>query len=202
MKRRSLLQTAAVYTAVSLLGTSTSARSEDTEASIRDDWFRELFSSRRSSDDRLLFGRFKDAHYFLLAPISWEPNNDLASKYKSVTVPTGFVSDLASVPSAFYRILPPDAEYAYAAIIHDYLYWIQDRPRVVADDIFRMAMQDFAVSSGRSRLLYEAVRKFGQHAWDENARLRRNGEQRILKNFPPNARITWDEWRANPEAFR
>ena len=153
MKKRSLLQALVCNTAAPIFCFTTSALSADKQIPIKEDWFTELFAKRRSSDSQLLFGRFRDARYFLLAPITWKPNHDQVSKYQGVTVPMGFVSDLATIPSSFFRILPPDAEYAYSAIIHDYLYWIQDRPRVVADDIFKMAMQDFAVSTWKIQTL-------------------------------------------------
>ena len=57
----------------------------------------------------------------------WFPNQGQA--YKFVEVPIGFVSDLASVPSILWSKYPPQGRYAIAAIIHDYLYWIQTRPR-------------------------------------------------------------------------
>ena len=49
-------------------------------------------------------------------------------------MPTGFVTDFASIPPIFYSVLRPDGEYAYAAVIHDYLYWTQTRPREDADE--------------------------------------------------------------------
>lgn len=39
-----------------------------------------------------------------------------------ISVPAGFVTDLATVPCIFWSVMPPDGKYAKAAIIHDYLY--------------------------------------------------------------------------------
>ncbi|MGT3245452.1 DUF1353 domain-containing protein, partial [Yersinia enterocolitica] len=39
-----------------------------------------------------------------------------------IKVPTGYVTDLASVPRVFWALFPPHGRYAKAAIIHDYLY--------------------------------------------------------------------------------
>ena len=93
---------------------------------------------------RLELSRFKDPTYFLLRPISWYPNASQAGNFDAVTVPTGFVTDFASIPQIFWSILRPDGDYAYAAAIHDWLYWDQARPRHVADQIFALAMQDFS----------------------------------------------------------
>lgn len=39
-----------------------------------------------------------------------------------LTVPAGFVTDLASTPILVWPILPPWDEYARAAVVHDYLF--------------------------------------------------------------------------------
>lgn len=58
--------------------------------------------------------------YIVEGPISWAPDGDQQG-LPAFTVPKGFVTDLASVPSVFWSVLRPDGEYAYAAILHDYL---------------------------------------------------------------------------------
>ncbi len=83
----------------------------------------------KASDSPLYMGRFKDPVYFLLHPITWKPNPDQADQYKAVEVPKGFVTDLASIPQVFWNVLRPDDKYAYAAIVHDYLYWTQSITR-------------------------------------------------------------------------
>jgi hypothetical protein len=47
----------------------------------------------------------------------------------------------------FWSALRPDGEYAYAAVVHDYLYWTQSRSREEADQILKMAMEDSEVES-------------------------------------------------------
>src|ERR1700728_3780525 len=122
-------------------------------------------------------------------------------QYKRVDVPTGFVTDLASIPRVFWSLLRPDGEYAYAAIIHDYLYWTQTTTREVADHILKFAMEDFGVSSVSVTAIFDAVRVGGKSAWDGNAKLRQNGEKRILNQFPKDPTIRWDTWRQRKEVF-
>ena len=62
----------------------------------------------------------------------------------------------------FYSLLRPDGDYTYPAIIHDYLYWTQDRSREAADDIFKFGMEDFAISKVKIVAIYEAVRLAGR----------------------------------------
>jgi hypothetical protein len=158
-------------------------------------------------DTRGLWGalklmRFRDPMYALLEPISWYPSTDEERKYQAVTAPRGFVTDLASIPRVFFSLLRPDGEYAYAAIIHDYLYWQQEFARAEADGIFRFAMQDSGVSPLIISTLSAAVSNFGEHAWTANAATKAKGEKRILAEFPDDPTITWDVWKAKRNVFR
>ena len=146
---------------------------------------------------------FKDWDYYYTKgnPEVWAPNP--GQKFSRVIVPEGFVTDLASVPqwlwSSGYR---PEGPYAYAAIIHDYLYWTQERPRAEADLILKFAMEDSKVSPSSVTKIYEAVHLLGRHAWEQNAKLKKAGEHRILRKFPTDFTITWSEWKKKPGVFR
>ncbi|EHQ1843915.1 DUF1353 domain-containing protein [Salmonella enterica subsp. enterica serovar Saintpaul] len=39
-----------------------------------------------------------------------------------ISVPAGFVTDLATIPRIFWTILPTDGKYAKAVIIHNWMY--------------------------------------------------------------------------------
>jgi len=41
----------------------------------------------------------------------------------------------------------------------------------------------------------------GQAARHEDARLKKAGEHRRLKEFPPDFGISWDDWRKEPDVF-
>lgn len=86
-----------------------------------------------------------------------------------MTVLPGFVTDFASISRIFWSILRPDGVYAYAAVVHDYLYWTQMRSREESDTILKMAMEDFDVDRVTVSTIYEAVRLGGQTSWSENA---------------------------------
>jgi hypothetical protein len=156
---------------------------------------------RKTADSPLRLGRFREPMYFLLEPISWLPNSDQAGKFDATEAPAGFVTDLASVPRPFWSLLRPDDDYAYAAIIHDYMYWVQARPREMADQVLKFAMADFDVASWKITAIYDAVRSQGQRAWNANARLKAQGERRVLKEFPPKGKTRWADWKKRPDAF-
>src|SRR5256885_9984018 len=100
-------------------------------------WMDTWMAGRRLPIGALHLFRFKDPFYVLTSPIAWKPNADQDPTLEPVEVPKGFVTDLASVPRIFWSYLRPDGNYAYAAIIHDYLYWVQSRAREAADLVFK-----------------------------------------------------------------
>ncbi|EJN15104.1 Protein of unknown function (DUF1353) [Bradyrhizobium sp. YR681] len=187
---------------VAKTGSAQTAQSGQASTAV-ESWMDEWISSRqRASDDPLHVGRFKEPIYYLLRPISWQPGADAPARLEAVEAPAGFVTDFASIPQIFWSALRPDGEYTYPAIIHDYLYWTQTRPRAVADEIFRASMQDFNIAPKTITLIYEAVRLGGQSAWDGNAELKRKGERRFLKpDANPRARDSWIIWKERTDVF-
>lgn len=163
-------------------------------------WMSEWMSGAKAVKGMLKLSRFWEPIYFLTAPISWKPNPD-QKRYKAVIVPKGFVTDLASIPPIFFSALRPDGEYAYAAVVHDYLYWTQTRPRDEADDILNMAMQDFKVGTVKIGAIYTAVRLAGKTAWNGNTDKKTQGEKRILTQFPQDPLTRWEDWKQRPEVF-
>ena len=142
---------------------------------------------------------FVDMDYFaLLKPVGWAP---AAYRRDVVLVPTGFVTDFASVPRLFWSIFPPIGRYGYAALFHDYVYWEQKIPRGDADLIFRETMKELAVSRLVTSIMYRSVRLFGLFAWRNNRKAKRNGERRILKRFPPDPTTSWTVWKREPDVF-
>jgi hypothetical protein len=171
-----------------------------TSSSVVEAWMETWMTSAKIIASPLHLGRFKEPIYFLLDPITWKPN-EAEGPYKQVDAPKGFVTDLASIPPIFWSILRPDGEYAYAAVIHDYLYWEQAGARDDADEILRIAMEDLEVDAGDIGKIYGAVRRYGQEAWDDNAALKKRGEKRVLAKEPPTAAMTWAEWKKRPDVF-
>jgi hypothetical protein len=149
----------------------------------------------------LQLARFLDPVYVLTASTKWKAKYSDLKQYQEVIVPRGFVTDLASIPRIFFTALRPDGVYCHAAIIHDYLYWEQKRPREEADDIFEAAMKDTNVPSIQLIPIINMVRAFGKSAWEKNMSLRLQGEKRILKEFPKNATTLWTDWKKNSNVF-
>ncbi len=167
-------------------------------------WMNEQMNKfQKDVSGALELGRFLEPIYFLLKSISWRPpQTGRYSQLSPVSVPKGFVTDMASIPRLFWSAVRPDGKYAYAAIIHDYLYWQQDRPRGEADKIFRSAMEDLRVTDAVAEPIFRMVDLLGGVAWDKNARLKASGEKRILAKYPDDPRTSWEEWKKRADVFR
>lgn len=167
-----------------------------------DKWIDRWKSAGKDVAGVLYLGRFADPFYFLTKEIAWKPNANQGTKLPKVTVPVGFVTDFASIPRAFWSLLRPDGNYAYAAVIHDYLYWNQALPRDKSDLIFKLAMQDFEIGAAEVTTIYAGVRAGGDRPWKENAKLKAGGERRVLKTPPKDPKIKWVDYKRHAEVFR
>jgi hypothetical protein len=92
----------------------------------------------------------------------------------------GFMTDFASIPRPFWTILPKWGKYGNAAVIHDWLYWSQDRSRHEADRIIFEAMGVLNVSDWQRYAIYWAVWLFGGMAWARNRWDREAGFDRVI----------------------
>ncbi len=98
------------------------------------------------------------SYYIVSTPIVAILNNN-----KTITIPAGFKTDLASVPRAFWSIFPPDrATYMYPAILHDYLYETDLlKSRKQSDLVFYDALRNQGASKKSAYTMYIVVRLFG-----------------------------------------
>ena len=102
------------------------------------------------------------------------------NKTETITVPTGFITDLASTPRLLWNVIAP-FDVARAAIVHDLLYktirqyrWnkgdieedkeLIKKAKVVADKVFLLAMKDAQpkVSGWKIYSAWKAVDLFGR----------------------------------------
>ncbi|MET3596009.1 MULTISPECIES: DUF1353 domain-containing protein [Mesorhizobium] len=137
-------------------------------------------------------------YYYTRDPLEWHSDTDTNHK---VSVPIGFVTDLASIPSAFWTLLPKTASYTYAAIIHDYLYWTQPCSREDADNMLKAVMEELKVAELKIVTIYQGVRFGGEASWTNNAAAKAKGEKRVLKLFPTDMKISWEQWKIEPDVF-
>jgi len=80
-----------------------------------------------------------------------------------IIVPTGFLTDGASVPRMFWNIFNPVGPTFPAAVIHDFLYSKHNTEysREESDRIFKEAMFNLGIGWVTRETVYRAVRMFG-----------------------------------------
>jgi hypothetical protein len=100
----------------------------------------------------------------LAQPVTWDAP-DL-----KVTIPDGFVTDLASIPRIFRNILDVDGVSRFAAILHDALYCCQQTTRAFADSQLRAALIAYGESRFTAGIYFAGVRAGGWMPWDDRQR--------------------------------
>ena len=98
----------------------------------------------------------------LLAPFTVNANGG------RVTVPTGFVTDFASVPRLPFAFMLFAHIGHRGAVVHDYLYQTAEVPRLDADRIFRELLEAEGVSEWRAAAMFLGVRAFGRKFYAAN----------------------------------
>lgn len=88
---------------------------------------------------------------------------DAADDSTVITVPQGFITDLASVPRLPVMFMAFEGKARRSAVLHDFLYERQ-YPRAWADAVFYAAMKN-EVNNLDQYLMWLAVRLGGQSAW-------------------------------------
>ena len=79
----------------------------------------------------------------------------------TITVPTGFQTEFASVPKLPFLFSCFGDIADSAATIHDYIYTEKSFDRLTCDKVFQEAMKVVGVNPIKRKLMYWAVRAFG-----------------------------------------
>ena len=97
-----------------------------------------------------------------------------------ITVKSGFNTDGASIPKAFWSVLssPFDGALTYGAVIHDGLYTKMQLPRKECDKLLREMAIEKGYNKIKTFLVYCAVRMFGGSHWKKDT-----SEQKPLINI-------------------
>ena len=88
-----------------------------------------------------------------------------------IIVPTGFITDLASIPKIFFTIIggSSDGKYRRAAVCHDWLYTVETKldgnSKAKADKAFLELMLADGVPKWKAYIMYAAVWLFGHKSW-------------------------------------
>ena len=116
---------------------------------------------------------------------------------RTIRVPSGFVTDFASVPWYARSAISVLGRHSIPAIVHDYLYWEQRCSREQADAILFDAMDEYKSAAWQQWLVYYSVHWRAGGAWEENKKDRAKGYVRVLKgsNKVPPLNMDWPSYR-------
>ncbi|WEK04570.1 MAG: DUF1353 domain-containing protein [Candidatus Devosia phytovorans] len=109
-----------------------------------------------SFTDPLVITPGEKGRYRLERPFSFDIG--LKGSGLLVTVPAGYVTDLASVPRWLWWFLPPfEPQYAAAAVLHDYLLTWSGFDRLTAHTTFLDALKILCVERWKATAMFLAV---------------------------------------------
>jgi hypothetical protein len=94
--------------------------------------------------------------------IHWALSRDISFRYKNKTlvVPAGFVTDLATIPKPLTAFYHRYGSHTKACIIHDFLY-VNEYPKKFADNVFKSVLKASGVENPTRFLFVWGVRLFG-----------------------------------------
>lgn len=109
-----------------------------------------------------------------------EPFEFLSEVTESIIrVPSGFVTDFASIPRVLWALLPPTGRYGKAAVVHDWLYQTREAGthrvwRADADSVLLEGMQVLEVRWSQRWAIYAGIRLGGWVAWNKYRKAERS----------------------------
>lgn len=145
-----------------------------------------------------LIRAFGDNNYFI---VSEDMRYVIGTTKEQIVIPTGFVTDFASIPQSLWSFgLSPHGQYSRAALVHDYLYWSQGCKREQADRLLVIAMKESKVGAFDEWVIYKGVDLGGKGSWDTNWRERDAGLPRVVPTkflHPEDPNVDWPAYRDN-----
>lgn len=136
---------------------------------IEDFKFESPLILRREIDAVKMRGGKDDAEYVVGADyeVSFKIKGQV--NRRTIKVPKGMLTDLASVPRAAWALVAPVGPHLEASIVHDFLYiaWqdlgieARDIDREFADNVMHAGMVEAGVDRSQIVMIYSAVRAFG-----------------------------------------
>lgn len=103
---------------------------------------------------------------------NWSVAKDFSIQDKllgTIKIPSGFITDLGSVPRIFWNIIPPEGPATAAFLTHDFLYAKQFCSRYDADNCLLRLMTLLGIGYLARCAVYWNLRAFGWKAWDDDA---------------------------------
>lgn len=100
-----------------------------------------------------------------------------------IIVPSGFITDLASIPWLARTIVPHQRAERMPAVVHDFLFVIQDRTLPEVDRIIKEAMQDTGVGWYARTMINTGLAIGSWAPWRKNASALREDRAAFLRSY-------------------
>lgn len=84
---------------------------------------------------------------------------------KVLIIPSGYITDFASIPWWFRSVISSLGKHSIAALVHDFLYDQRIGTRMEADKIFLKLMLHYNVTKAKAYVMYWGVRIGGRSWW-------------------------------------
>lgn len=99
--------------------------------------------------------------------------NTTSEKDDLIIVKKGYITNFASIPRLFWRLIGhPAGKHGKAAVVHDYLYSYHLYSKKESDKIFYQAMRVSGVSWLKASIMFNTVKWFGKKAWKKGVEYR------------------------------
>jgi Protein of unknown function (DUF1353) len=120
-----------------------------------------MFEPRLFTDNPALVVLPRPDYWAVVAPLVWD------SPTLHLTIPVGFITDLASIPKVLRNTLDVDGRSRAPAILHDWLYCTQHSTRAFADSMLREALGEYGENAATAWVYWAGVRLGGWLPWSE-----------------------------------
>lgn len=114
--------------------------------------------------------------YILTLPLVYE--TDVG---ETIVVPPGFITDLASIPWLARTIVPHNRAERMPAVLHDYLFVVQDRPLGEVNALMYEAMRSTGVGLYARTMIRAGLTLGSWVPWRRNARERERNPWRYYE---------------------
>ena len=91
-------------------------------------------------------------------------------RWGRIDVPTGFQTDLASIPRLARSIIPQIGNQNGPSVVHDWCYRHHWKTRALSDGLFLVGMRVAGVNWLRRNIIYAAVRAGGWVGWNKEGK--------------------------------
>lgn len=117
-------------------------------------------------------------HWALTMPLVYRTHEG-----EDIVTPAGFLTDLASIPWLARTIVPHNRAERMPAVLHDYLFVIQDRPLAEVNRLMYEAMRETGVGLYARTMIRAGLMMGSWVPWRRNAQAIRDDRHGFMRKY-------------------